>query len=81
MKCPGDAAAALSLPPATTGNPAGGPTRVAISDFSLPAIAQTQPQGNKAGLIFRALEYLYPIAVALFKHPHHGQQTDLSLIH
>jgi len=29
------AAAALSLPPATIGNPAGSPTRAAISDFSL----------------------------------------------
>jgi len=44
------AAAALSLPPATIGNPAGSPTRAAISDFSLPAIAvDSTTEGNKLG--------------------------------
>ena len=65
------AAAALSPPPATTGNPAGSPTRAAISDFSLPAIAvDLTTEGNKAGLILRALRISVSYCrLAKFKRP------------
>ena len=74
------AAAALSLPPATTGKEAGSPTRVAISNFSLPATAlDSTTQGNKAGLIFRALRIsISHCRETKFKHPT-PQATDGSV--
>ena len=74
------AAAALSLPPATTGNWVGSLTRAAISDFSLPAITlDLTTGGNKVGLILRALRISVSYCrEAIFKHPT-PQATDGSV--
>jgi len=80
MKCSDwTAAAALSLPPATIGNPAGSPTRAAISDFSLPSRGLNH--GGNKGLILRALRISVSIAVKPDSNtPHRRQQTALSLV-